>query len=436
MISELPALAANGGTVLLFAGMHEGARVSVDAYALHYREVSMAGSFHYTPGDVDAAFALLAGGAIPVELSRRGEAEARPMARSVRPRRERSRDEGGSRPVKAVLVRSLDDVAVVEMERPVPGPGEIVVAMKAVGICGSDTTPWYVASKAPVVLGHEPAGVVAEAGALVTALRTGDRVVVHHHAACGTCRFCRAGEDVMCPEWKKARLHPGGLAEYVRVEAAAVATDTLRLPDSLSFEDGALVEPLACAVKAVRRARVRAGDSVAVIGLGANGILLGLVARNAGAATLVGCDPDPARRAHARRLGFDEAGEPGRDFSEKVKRASAIGADVVFVLPTAEAAVLSSLDAAGSAGRVVFYSPVEPSKTWRLSPHSLYLRDLALLFSYSSGARDLREAVALLECGAVRAQDLVTNRVPLVRAAEAFAMARQGGDVLKVVVTF
>ena len=338
--------------------------------------------------------------------------------------------------MKAVLVRSLDDVAVVEMERPVPGPGEIVVAMKAVGICGSDTTPWYVASKAPVVLGHEPAGLVAETGAAVRTFRAGDRVVVHHHAACGACRFCRAGEDVMCPEWKKTRLHPGGLAEYVRVEAAAVATDTLRLPDALSFEDGALVEPLACAVKAVRRARVAAGDSVAVIGLGANGILLGLVAKSAGAATLVGCDPDPARRAHARRLGFDAAEEPGRGFSEKVKRASAVGADVVFVLPTAEAAVLSSFEAAGPGGRVVFYSPVEPSKTWRLSPHSLYLRDLSLLFSYSSGARDLREALALIERGAVRAQDLVTNRVPFARAAEAFALARQGGDVLKVVVTF
>ena len=337
--------------------------------------------------------------------------------------------------MKAVLVRSLDDIAVVEMEKPVAGPGEIVVAMKAVGICGSDTTPWYVDSKAPVVLGHEPAGVVAETGALVEAFRPGDRVVVHHHAACGVCRFCKAGEDVMCPEWKKTRLHPGGLAEYVRVEAAAVASDTLRLPDALSFEDGALVEPLACAVKAVRRARLVAGDSVAVIGLGANGILLGLVAKSAGAATLVGCDPDPARRAHARRLGFDAAGEPGRDFSEKVKRASAVGADVVFVLPTAEAAVHSSLEAAGPAGRVVFYSPVEPSKTWRLSPHSSYLRDLSLLFSYSSGARDLPEALALIERGVVRAKDLVTHRVPLARAAEAFALARKGGDVLKVVVT-
>lgn len=329
--------------------------------------------------------------------------------------------------MKAVLVRSLDDVAVVEMAKPVPGPGEIVVAMKAVGICGSDTTPWYVASKAPVVLGHEPAGVVAEAGALVTVFRPGDRVVVHHHAACGACRFCRAGEDVMCPEWKKTRLHPGGLAEYVRVEAAAVATDTLRLPDALSFEDGALVEPLACAVKAVRRARVAAGDSVAVIGLGANGILLGLVAKSAGSGPLTGCDPDPARRAHALRLGFDRAVAPGDALGEN---------DAILVLPTADEAVRSALASAAPAARVVFYSPIEPGKAWRLEPHTAYLRDLSLLFSYSCGAADMREALALLERGAVRAQDLVTNRVPLARAAEAFALARQGGDVLKVVVTF
>jgi L-iditol 2-dehydrogenase len=338
--------------------------------------------------------------------------------------------------VKAVLVRSLDDVTVVEMERPIPGPGEIVVAMKAVGICGSDTTPWYVTSKAPVVLGHEPAGVVAEVGARVAAFRPGDRVVVHHHAACGDCRFCRAGEDVMCPEWKKTRLHPGGLAEYVRVEAAAVATDTLHLPDALSFEDGALVEPLACAVKAVRRARVGAGDSVAVVGLGANGILLGLVARSAGAVTLVGCDPDPARRAGALRLGFDQVLAPEEDLSEKVKRGDRAGADVIFVLPTAESAVASALAAAGPAGRVVFYSPVQPGKTWTIEPHLPYLRDLSMLFSYSCGALDFREALTLLERGVVRAKDVVTTRVPLERAAEAFALARQGGDVLKVVVTF
>ena len=188
-------------------------------------------------------------------------------------------------------------------------------------------------------------------------------------------------------------------------------------------------------MKAVRRARVGAGDSVAVIGLGANGILLGLVARDAGAATLVGCDPDPARRAGALRLGFDQVLPPEEDLSEKVKRGDRAGADVIFVLPTAESAVASALAAAGPAARVVFYSPVPPGRMWTIEPHLPYLRDLSMLFSYSCGAADMREAVALLERGVVRAADIVTHRVPLARAAEAFALARKGGDVLKVVVT-
>ncbi len=332
-------------------------------------------------------------------------------------------------------MRSLDDVAVVEMEPPRPGPGEIVVAMKVVGICGSDTTSWYVETKAPVVLGHEPSGVVAEVGAGVTSFSPGDRVVVHHHAACGACAYCDAGEDVMCAAWKTTRLHPGGLAERVRVEAAAVATDTFRLPAGLSFEDGALVEPLACAVKAVRRARVATGDRVLVIGLGANGILLGLVAKSAGATALVGCDPDGARRAHALRLGFDQVLAPEEDLAQKVKSGDRSGADVAFVLPTAEKAVLSALSATGPAGRVVFYSPISPREKWTIEPHLLYLRDLSMLFSYSCGARDMREALSLIERRVVRAADIVTHRLPLARAAEAFALARAGGDALKVVVT-
>jgi len=104
------------------------------------------------------------------------------------------------------------------------------------------------------------------------------------------------------------------------------------------------------------------------------------------------------------------------------------------VLATAEEAVRSALASAAPAGRIVFYSPIEPGKVWRLEPHGPYLRDLSLLFSYSCGAADMREALALLERGVVGAAGIVTHRVPLARAAEAFALARQGGDVLKVVV--
>ena len=188
--------------------------------------------------------------------------------------------------MRAALVRSLDDVAVVTCDVPAIGPGEILVAMKAVGICGSDTTGWYVATKAPAVLGHEPAGVVAEAGDGRAASGRATASSSTTTRPAGRAALCLAGEDVQCAEWKKNRLDPGGLAEYVRVEAEAVATDVVPAPGRALLRGRR-----ARRARRVRRegraasARIRAGDTVAVIGLGANGVMLGLVAREAGAAT-------------------------------------------------------------------------------------------------------------------------------------------------------
>jgi L-iditol 2-dehydrogenase len=338
--------------------------------------------------------------------------------------------------MKAALVRSLDDIEVVDLPMPEIGDGDLLVEMKAVGLCGSDLAPWYVASKAPAVLGHEPAGVVAAVGKGVAGFRPGDRVFVHHHAACGRCRFCAAGEPVMCPSWRPNRLHPGGLAEYFRAEAATVATDTLSIPAGLSFEDGALIEPVACAVKAVDRGGVRRGDTVAVIGLGSSGVLLGLLAREEGAARLLGSDPDPERRTAALRLGFDRVLDPAEGLAGIARaETDGRGADAIFVLPYASSAFEAAMEAAAPAGRVVFYSPVPPETRWSLAPNSAYLRDLTLRYSYSCGAGELRRALSLIQRGVVRAERIVTHRVPLDRAPEAFRLARSRGEVLKVVVT-
>src|SRR5512140_624094 len=212
--------------------------------------------------------------------------------------------------MKAAKVFAPGDVRVVDMDEPAIGPGEILVDMKAVGLCGSDITDWYVATKAPAVLGHETAGVVAAVGEGVDNVAPGDRVFVHHHVSCGHCRSCLKGDDVECSAWRPNRLHPGGLAERVRVEELAVRRDTLKLPDHLDFEDGALVEPVACAVKAVARGGVSPGDSVLVIGLGSNGVLLSLLARRAGAMRVLGSDPDPERRRMAARFGVAESIDP------------------------------------------------------------------------------------------------------------------------------
>src|SRR5260370_22078828 len=158
------------------------------------------------------------------------------------------------------------DIRVEQDPRPAPGPDEILVRARACGICSGDIMPWYIGRKAPLVLGHEPVGVVEEIGAGVSEFRPGDRVFVHHHAPCFQCAACRRGEYVQCATWRATNLNPGGMAEYFLVSAAN-QRDTLKLPDDVADRDGVLVEPAACVVKSLRRSGLNPGESVLGIAL-------------------------------------------------------------------------------------------------------------------------------------------------------------------------
>ena len=189
----------------------------------------------------------------------------------------------------------FDKFCLEEMETPLPGPREALVKVHTLGVCTGDVTPWYVHKKCPTVLGHEPAGEIAALGAEVTHLKVGDRVYFHHHAPCGTCHYCRHGNYSMCETWRKAKLIPGGAAQYCLVPENNLYKDTWVLPDSMSYDDATLIEPVACAVRAFRRARMTPGDTVAVMGLGVMGQMMVILAKYYGAKCVVGSDKVPFR---------------------------------------------------------------------------------------------------------------------------------------------
>jgi L-iditol 2-dehydrogenase len=331
----------------------------------------------------------------------------------------------------------FDDIRIEEAPLPEPGPRDALVKMAVCGICTSDTLSWYVRRKAPTVLGHEPSGTIVKIGDSVEGFQVGDRVVMHHHAPCMVCRLCQRGNFSMCPAWKASALDPGGLAEFVRVPDLNLHTDTHILPDSLSFEDGALVEPVACVVQALkRRARMRRGDRVLVIGMGIMGQIIALVARHYGGSPVIAADFVPYRNAKALELGADAAIDPSKE--NLVQNVSALTggelADLVVVGPGSLPAMQSGFEAVGTGGTVLLFTPTQPGKDLPVDIYDLYSRDITLIGSYSCGPPDMKEALDIVSRGVVTAQKLVTHRFPLEQVTEGFKTVAEARDSVKTLI--
>jgi L-iditol 2-dehydrogenase len=328
------------------------------------------------------------------------------------------------------------DVRVEEHAMPVIGPGEALVRARACGICSGDVVPWYIRKKAPLVFGHEPVGEIAAVGEGVTAFRPGDRVFVHHHAPCFRCRACARGEFVQCPTWKQSQIDPGGMAEYFRVPAINLAGDTLRLPDTVSDADGALVEPLACVVKSLDRAAPIDGASVLIIGLGVMGQLHVLLARHRGARQILAADLVASRCARAGELGADVLIDASAgDLVEQVRaHTDGEGAEVVIVGPATVGAIEQGLACAARGGTVVQFMGTEPGETLALPTFDFYFKELRLVPSYSCGPVETRRALDLIAAGVVGAQHVVTHRFALADAADAYRVAALDKSAIKTLV--
>ncbi len=180
--------------------------------------------------------------------------------------------------MRVAVYYSHEDIRCEDWPIPSISRGEILVEMRACGLCGSDLMEWYLKDRAPLVLGHEPSGIVAKAGD-GSKFSVGDRVFVHHHVPCMSCHYCVRGSFTMCEQFRRTHLDPGGFAEFFRVPAANVRFDTLKLPENISFEEATFIEPLGCCIRAIKRVNLEVGDIVAVIGAGPAGIMLGLLSR-------------------------------------------------------------------------------------------------------------------------------------------------------------
>jgi L-iditol 2-dehydrogenase len=334
--------------------------------------------------------------------------------------------------MRAAVLRGPGRLEAEEWPRPAIGAGELLLRLRGCGLCGSDIAKIVApATAAPVVLGHELVGDVIEMGRGVQRFAVGDRVVAAHHVPCGDCHYCRRGSPSMCRTFKASQLDPGGFAEYVRVPALNVAHATFAIPVHLSDEAASFVEPLACCLRAVRRAAVQPGDTAVVVGLGSIGHLFVALFRLAGA-SVIAVDTASARMAFAEGRGVS-AVDPDRASGLVDKLSDGRGADVVLITGGGTRVLEWAVRVVRDGGSVHYFAGGS-GEALPVPLETFYHRELTLTSTYSSSPADLAEAFRLIAAGALDLEGLYTHRLALDRLGEGVELMRTQSAV-KVYVT-
>lgn len=327
------------------------------------------------------------------------------------------------------------DVRLAEMARPRAGAGEILVKIMASGICGSDIMEWYRIRKAPLVLGHEIAGEVVEAGAGVERFRVGDRVFVSHHVPCNRCRYCLSGNHCVCETLHTTNFDPGGFAEYVRCPKINVEHGTFVLPPEMTWEEGTFIEPLGCVVRGLRAAALRPGQSVLILGSGISGLLQLLTAKALGAGRIITTDVSDYRLKKAKEFGADATLRAQEDVPARVKELNdGRLADLVIVCAGALSAFKQALASVDRAGTVLCFAPTEPGVELAVPVNEFWRNSIKLLPSYAAAPYDLEVGLELIRSGRVPVGRMVTHRLGLAETGEGFRLMVGGGESLKVII--
>ncbi len=334
----------------------------------------------------------------------------------------------------AVYYRNAD-VRIEEMPVPRIGPGELLVRIESSGICGSDVMEWYRLAKAPLVLGHEIAGTITEAGRGVKRFKPGDRVTVAHHVPCNTCRHCLAGKHSLCDTLRSTNFDPGGFCEYLRVPQINVDRGTFILPDELSFDEGTFVEPLACVLRGLRVARFEPGMSSLVLGAGISGLLFVKSLAALGAGHIAATDVNGFRLNVAKRFGADAVIEAKDASPQRLRESNGSRLfDLVVTAAGAPGVVEQAFHSVDRGGTVLLFAPLEPGTTAAMPCWEIWRDQATIVSTYAGPPVDTELAIEMLRAGRVEVDDMITHRLPLAETAKGFRLVAEGKKSIKVIV--
>ena len=341
--------------------------------------------------------------------------------------------------MKTAFVKEPSVISINETENPVLNSGDILVQMNACGICGSDLEKVFGEYGQPSMrLGHEPAGIIIDVGSDVTTFKKGDRVFTHHHVPCYSCHLCNHGNETMCLKYYETNLSPCGLSEeYVVPQWNVEHGGVLKIPDSMSFEEAAMIEPLACCVRAWTKYSYREGDSVAIFGVGPTGMMHVMLAQSKKFSKIFCFDVNEFRLTFAKKFNItDSINSVDEKRKEKIlEHTGGLGVDVAIVATSNLKALEDAIDMVRKGGSVMMFGVPSKDSKLNLDMNKVYSKEITLVTSYAASDNDTKEALGLIESSKIDVKQLVTHTYTISDSQKAFDHARSGDNAMKIIIT-
>ncbi|QLH02616.1 L-iditol 2-dehydrogenase [Nitrosopumilus cobalaminigenes] len=341
--------------------------------------------------------------------------------------------------MKTASVKESSVISIDEAPKPSLTSGDILVQMHACGICGSDLEKVFGQYGQPSMrLGHEPSGIVLDVGSDVTEFKKGDRVFTHHHVPCYDCHYCNHGNETMCQKYYETNLSPCGLSEEYVVPGWNVSHGgVLKISDSLSYEEAAMIEPLACCVRAWTKFSYQQGNSTAIFGVGPTGMMHVMLAHAKKFSKIFCFDVNDFRLDFAKKFNITES-ISSMDENRKQKileNTNGLGVDVAIVATSSLKALDDAIDMVRKGGTVMMFGVPSKGAKMDLDMSKIYSKEITLVTSYAASDSDTKEALDLIESSQIDVKQLITHTYTISESQKAFDHARTGENAMKIIIT-
>jgi L-iditol 2-dehydrogenase len=335
----------------------------------------------------------------------------------------------------AAVLHKREELSLEEVPIPEISEDEVLIRVKMCGICGTDPHIFkgHFPAPLPLIMGHEFSGEVVDMGKNVKSIAIGAKVTADINLSCDNCYFCRVGQKLLCHAIKQIGVHVNGaFAEYVKVPQGNVYT----LPDEMDWEKAAYIEPLACAIHGLERAKITLGSSVAIVGAGPMGLALGKLAKLNGAGQVIVTELNQSRIQKAKTLGIDHVINASQENAiEAVKELTeGRGADFVFEAVGSSYTYKQAFEMVRRGGTLIAYGAAPSDSVIDIKPFDIFSKELTIVGSYAGSYGTWQQAIELIKNERFNPQDIITKTILLEHIIEGINEALYNKDVIKIMV--